>query len=215
MPSLIIDVQNLTSEAAGNIPITPYIWGLKVGSTGRLPLGTKHRMMHDLKWHDTAERIKKEIDWHKQQAFIIPSTIVTVAGSLPLETLRDAVRSRGDVGIIATGPLSDWTDAYCTSEFGCGASDLLARWVEKALKAGVQGITCPGYLLADLEPMTLSGFMVIATGIRSSGVATGGHVSTITPEEALTLGAYPVIGREVSESAAPLDTLNELLSRCF
>jgi hypothetical protein len=165
----------------------------------------------DFKPADTGPRLSWLI---KQYAALpMPPTMVTIPGWLPAKELRLVIQDRRDIGIILNGPLSTWDDAFCTKRFGASATDLLEEWSREWEGLQPQGFTCPGYLLESIY--WTDSPMVFATGIRSPGKPQGGHVATITPEDSLVWGAYPVIGGEIIDNEPdPVAALGRLLDRC-
>ncbi len=214
----MLDIDNISVEARQKFCKVRGVWGAKIGDITDLSLsdtvttlGPGISYMLDLKPADTGARLAQVLRAYGKMK--VPPTLVTIPGSLPRETIEHAVANRGSTGIIVNGPLSDWANTYCEAEFGRDRIQLLNRWTTKALEAGAQGITCPGFLLKK-EFSVPSGFIIITTGIRSDGVDKGGHVKTITPEAALDLGTLPVIGTEITSAANPFRTLRDLVKRC-
>lgn len=83
-------------------------------------------------------------------------------------------------------------------------SDQVRMLADLAQQTGLDGVVCSPKEIAMLRERCGPDFKLIVPGIRPEGSAKGDQKRTMTPREALDLGAdYLVIGRPITESADP------------
>jgi orotidine-5'-phosphate decarboxylase len=62
-----------------------------------------------------------------------------------------------------------------------------------------------------LKPSTAKDFKLVTPGIRPEGSAKGDQIRVMTPKEAMQAGSdYLVIGRPITQSADPINTIIEI-----
>lgn len=196
----------LSSEAI------PGLWGEKIGdellwngAAIQMQLGYPNKFV-DLKHYDTTSRLKRIVaGYAKLQR---PPALLSISGELnDTKAYKKVVSGRGEVGIILTGPLSNWDDDFCLDKFSMTTEAWMDHVFTLALESGAQGVTCPAWLLEEPDlKMWLDEirkeeeFIVIATGIRSHGVPPGNHKHPRTPGFAMEHGAtFVVIESEVTD----------------
>ncbi len=200
----------------------PGVWGEKIGddvlwngAREQLSIGFPKQFV-DLKHGDTKERLKRIVAGYALLPH--PPALLTISGELnDTKTYKKIVAVRGKVGIILTGPLSDWSDKFCWEKYSMSAADWMMHVILHAHKSGAQGVTCPAWLLEEKTVSSLINtvrkkkeFMVVATGIRSKGVPKGNHKYPRTPAFAMKHGAtLIVVESEVTGAPGrePLDRL--------
>ncbi|MBI5194766.1 MAG: orotidine-5'-phosphate decarboxylase [Nitrospirae bacterium] len=81
-----------------------------------------------------------------------------------------------------------------------------------ALKAGLDGVVASPEDIESIRSHCGKGFLIVTPGIRPSWAPMDDQKRTMTPKEALNLGAdYIVIGRAVLAQADPLTALEKIL----
>jgi orotidine-5'-phosphate decarboxylase len=132
--------------------------------------------------------------------------LLTLSGSVPSGTIREAVKGRGD----STGPqllFVSFLSSLDRSDFaemtGMDPSQFEAHMRERtgqAKAAGADGFIVSGNeigLLRDRYPDAL----LVSPGIRPAGASTNDHKRSCTPAEAIRLGAdYLVVGRPIRDA---------------
>ncbi|MBI3441687.1 MAG: orotidine-5'-phosphate decarboxylase [Proteobacteria bacterium] len=92
------------------------------------------------------------------------------------------------------------------------AADQVLRLARLAQDSGVDGIVCSPHEIKILRQNLGRNFLLVVPGIRPSGSAQGDQKRTMTPKEALDLGAsYLVIGRPITAAADPLAAAKTIL----
>lgn len=80
-----------------------------------------------------------------------------------------------------------------------------------ALDSGVDGLVCAPNEVTLLRQQLSSHCCLVTPGIRPSGTASDDQQRTLTPRQAIEAGAdYLVIGRPITQSSNPLESLNKI-----
>jgi orotidine-5'-phosphate decarboxylase len=183
----------------------PGVWGEKIGDDilwngARTQLQrTLGKVFVDLKAYDTKDRLMRIIAGYATLPH--PPTLLSISGELnDGKAYKKIVAARGRVGILLTGPLSDWNDEFCLDKYTMTAAAWMDHVLTLAYESGAQGVTCPAWLLKDKnlksfikEMRANEEFLVVATGIRSKGVPKGNHKYPRTPEFAMRHGASLIV----------------------
>ncbi len=92
-------------------------------------------------------------------------------------------------------------------------SDQVKRMAELAQKAELDGVVCSPHEIALLRKQCGPDFTLVVPGIRPAGSDAGDQKRTMSPAEALALGAdYLVIGRPITQSPQPRLAAREIVS---
>ncbi len=92
-------------------------------------------------------------------------------------------------------------------------SDQVRQLADLAQQTGLDGVVCSPMEIAMLREHCGADFKLIVPGIRPEGSAAGDQKRTMTPREALDLGAdYLVIGRPITEAADPKAAADAILA---
>ena len=95
---------------------------------------------------------------------------------------------------------------------GSSPADQVVRLAHVAIEAGVDGLVASPAEVALLRRNFGSFPLLLTPGIRPAGIALNDQARVATPEAALKNGAdYLVIGRPVTASPNPLESLNRIL----
>ncbi len=189
----------------------PGLWGEKIGDDvlwngahAQLETGFPRKFV-DLKHYDTESRLKRIVAGYA--ALPRPPALLTISGELnDTDAYKGLASVRGNVGLILTGPLSNWDDEFCLDKFNFTAGAWMDHVLTLAFESDMQGVTCPAWLLDDTDIKQVleevrkeEEFIVIATGIRSEGVPPGNHKHPRTPAFAIKHGAtFVVVESEVT-----------------
>jgi orotidine-5'-phosphate decarboxylase len=97
----------------------------------------------------------------------------------------------------------DASDLAATGVAG-GTSEQVVRLAKLARASGLDGVVCAAHEIEMLRRELGRKFMLIVPGIRPAGAALADQKRTMTPREALALGAdILVIGRPITAAADP------------
>jgi len=221
---LVIDIDN-ASESALEI-LTGLIdqgcegiWGFKVrnlvrkrGAENVLGMFKDYCVMLDDKISDTADTVESLVKLYASLPH--PPTWLTISGADPTgDALTRAVACKGSMELVITTVLSDASDDDCMESFSQLPFISLYHRQLKAKRSGLRAITCPGYLLPQLEGKNWP--IVLATGGRSVHVSADNHKNATSYKEIFKEGAtHAVVGREIINSPDPERALLGLAATC-
>ncbi|OFS09438.1 orotidine-5'-phosphate decarboxylase [Hafnia sp. HMSC23F03] len=100
---------------------------------------------------------------------------------------------------------------------GIGIEQSPADYAERLAKltkaCGLDGVVCSAHEATRLKNSCGKDFKLVTPGIRPEGSAAGDQRRIMTPVEAVKAGVdYMVIGRPITQSAAPAETLRSILN---
>lgn len=91
-------------------------------------------------------------------------------------------------------------------------ADCVVRLAQLAQDSGLDGVVCSAHEISAIRRACGDDFKLIVPGIRPTGSATGDQKRTMTPRDAVNAGAdYLVIGRPITQSPNPADTLAQIV----
>jgi orotidine-5'-phosphate decarboxylase len=163
----------------------------------------------DMKFYDIGETVRRAVC----QVARAGVQFLTIHGSAPV--LRAAVEGRGasSLKLLAVTVLTSY-DQQDIEDLGypCKLSSLVDLRVDRAMKAGVDGIVASPLDARRIRNIAGPGPLLITPGVRSAGNAAGDQKRVATPAEALRDGAdYVVIGRQITRAADPAGEVERLL----
>lgn len=183
------------------------VWGYKINDLLYADEGVVEQLRAhgnvfvDVKLHDIPSTVANTV----RRLIEKGADIITVHAEGGVPMMRAAKEVSGDCKIIAVTVLTSEVHDDTTSE--------VLRRTEEALRGGVDGIVCSGHELASLTSLPgIESKLKIVPGIRPAWYAAkDDQVRTMTPEEALELGAdYLVVGRPIVHTEDPLTALDRL-----
>lgn len=203
--------------------LRPHIAGLKLGdaidehgvrTVFKHPLNSV-AVFVDEKRHDTADRVERRVARYARLGSYTPKYF-TVSGDMSLEALKRVAAVRGDMHILLVPVLSDWTEEDCCYNYSMSAASVLFWRVHKAKEAGLQGITCPAYLLPALG--NAQDLEVMVTGVVSDNAAAHNHKNPRPPRFVLKHRMHNIVGlvagREVTGAPDPIAALVSINAEC-
>jgi orotidine-5'-phosphate decarboxylase len=163
----------------------------------------------DMKFYDIGETVRRAVC----QVARAGVQFLTIHGSAPV--LRAAVEGRGasSLKLLAVTVLTSY-DQQDIEDLGypCKLSSLVDLRVDRAMKAGVDGIVASPLDARRIRNIAGPGPLLITPGVRSADNAAGDQKRVATPAEALRDGAdYVVIGRQITRAADPAGEVERLL----
>jgi orotidine-5'-phosphate decarboxylase len=169
----------------------------------------------DLKFHDIPNTVAKAV----KAAADLGVWMVNVhasGGSKMMQAARDILKPYGDKAplLIAVTVLTSMSE-----------DDLLDLGITKspeqqvnflaglAHKAGMDGVVCSAQEAQMLKTNYGVEFKLITPGIRTADASVDDQKRIMTPEKAVNAGSdYLVIGRAITKSADPINTMKEIYS---
>ncbi len=90
--------------------------------------------------------------------------------------------------------------------------DRVTAWALLAKEAGLDGVVASPKEIAAIRSACGPGFVIITPGVRPAGSAVNDQKRTMTPGEAIRLGAtYLVVGRPVTAAPDPVKAVQDIL----
>ena len=91
-------------------------------------------------------------------------------------------------------------------------ADYAERLALLTKECGLDGVVCSAHEATRLKASCGQAFKLVTPGIRPAGSSAGDQRRIMTPVEAAKAGVdYMVIGRPITQSPAPAETLREIL----
>jgi orotidine-5'-phosphate decarboxylase len=185
------------------------------GSAGiekiRDAIGGKSDIFLDLKFHDIPNTVAGAV----RSALKAGPQFLTVHASGGGAMMRAAVEARGAslTKILAVTVLThlDEKDLAGVGQPVAVAEQVL-RLAKLAQESGADGVVCSPREIEMLRKNFSKDFLLVVPGIRPAHTPGDDQKRTLTPAEAVALGAdYLVVGRPITESADPAAAARQIL----
>jgi len=175
--------------------------GVRAVAAGGMPV------FLDLKYHDIPNTVAGAV----RAACALKPAIINVhaaGGRAMMKAAVDAATKAGGASrpwVIAVTVLTSLDDADLAAVgYSGSAGDNVRRLAALAQASGIDGVVCSAHEIASLRRECGANFKLVVPGIRPDGAALGDQKRTMTPAEALALGAdVLVIGRPITGAADP------------
>jgi orotidine-5'-phosphate decarboxylase len=215
-----LDVDSKERAEALVDELAPHVGLFKVGkelftATGpdivRGIVGAGGRVFLDLKFHDIPNTVAKAVGVASQLgAFFI--TVHASGGRAMLEGAASALPAEG-TQLLAVTVLTSHTDETLKET---GAQGTVAETVRRlailARESGIDGVVCSPHEISLIREAVGNDLRIVTPGIRPRGSAKGYQARVTTPSEAVRLGCdYIVVGRPITEAAAPRDAARAIV----
>lgn len=200
----IWDAYRIVSELGDGA--TFYKIGYRLAFAGGLDLSRQlisegKKVFLDLKLHDIGNTVTEGVDSLTK----LGVTFLTVH-AYP-QTMRGAVEGRADsdLKLLAVTALTSYDDGDLRDAgYGLAVRDLVRLRAQQARSAGIDGIVCSAAETEIVRDIIGPDMVIVTPGIRPAGSAAGDQKRTLTPGEAIRVGAdHLVIGRPIIRAADP------------
>ena len=95
--------------------------------------------------------------------------------------------------------------------FNNNIENIVENFAEEAIKNNLDGVVCSPKEIKIIKKKTLDKILIITPGIRPTKYKEDDQKRTMTPEEAIDMGAdFLVIGRPITQSDSPLESLKTI-----
>ena len=208
--------------------LAPMVGGFKVGSelfTSAGPevvqqiRGLGALVFLDLKFHDIPNTVAKAVVAAVQldvQMLTVHALVGTAMLQAAEQAARETVRRPGHTPPLVLGvTVLTSMDGAALSEAGMDPdmSRQVSRLATMATRAGLRGLVCSPRELADLRQIVPPGTQLVTPGIRAEGDPADDQKRTLTPQEAMALGAnWLVIGRPICGAQNPRAAAESILA---
>jgi orotidine-5'-phosphate decarboxylase len=170
------------------------------------------RVFLDLKWHDIPSTVAAAVTAARDIG-VAMATVHCLGGAAMLEA---AARAAGEqLPLIGVTLLTSHRTADAEQILGRGVPDIGAETVRlgrMARAAGLAGIVASGRELGVLRQALGPDLHLVVPGIRLPEASPDDQARTVTPAEAIRLGAtYLVVGRPITRAADPRGVYQRLM----
>ena len=166
----------------------------------------------DLKFHDIPNTTAKAISAAANLG-VWMANVHASGGSRMMTAANQALEQQGsDMLLIAVTMLTSM-DQSDLAELGINRSlsEQVLRLAQLSQKRGMDGVVCSANEASALKEALGPDFKLITPGIRLPGNAADDQRRIVSPQEAMAMGSdYLVIGRPITQSADPLQTLIQI-----
>lgn len=157
----------------------------------------------DLKMHDIPNTV-----FHAVQAVSkLGCDMINVHCAGGFEMLRRARQAiQDDTKLIGVTQLTSGNQQVMNEEIGIPGSvlDSVLHYASMAKEAGLHGVVCSSWEVAEIRSKFGSEFLTVTPGIRPAGYGTQDQKRVMTPKEAMLAGSnYLVMGRAIIGADSP------------
>ena len=168
----------------------------------------------DLKFHDIPNTVAKAIKAAADLG-VWMANVHASGGSRMMQAAKQALIEQGsDMQLIAVTVLTSMDDAdLLETGVQCSPSEQVMHLAQLTQNCGLDGVVCSAQEASALKSSLGANFKLITPGIRLPDSAADDQRRIVSPADAVALGSdYLVIGRPITQSAQPLDTLQQINS---
>lgn len=208
--------------------LAPYAGAFKVGMQLYNSAGAEviHRLKEknasifvDLKLHDIPNTVAAAARVITRYGVSIIN-VHAAGGKAMMQAAVEAVREEAAKAgvacpmLVAVTVLTSIDQETLNHELGIPGSvqDRVTAWARMAQEAGLDGVVASPREITAIRQVCGNDFIIITPGVRPAGAAAHDQKRTMTPGEALRLGAnYLVVGRPVTAAADPVRAIKSIL----
>jgi orotidine-5'-phosphate decarboxylase len=169
------------------------------------------RVFLDLKWHDIPSTVERAVGAARDLG-VSMATVHCLGGH---DMLVAAVRAAGEVPLVGVTVLTSHSSADLEQIVGRGVPDMGLegeRLARIALEAGLRGVVAGGREIGIVRGALGQGPWIVVPGVRLAGDSKDDQARTVTPPEAVRLGAtHLVVGRPITRAADPAVVYQQIL----
>lgn len=223
-----LDVDTVDEAEALASALAPYTGALKVGmqlfnSAGpeavRRLIEKKASVFVDLKLHDIPNTVAGAARSLTRLGAAIFNVHAAGGRAMMQEAAKAARNEAGKAGVkppqvIAVTILTSIDEVIFSQELGFHGSieDRVVAWARLAQEAGLDGVVASPKEISAIRKACGKDFVIITPGVRPAGAAANDQKRTMTPYEAVNLGAsYLVVGRPVTAAQDPVEAARAIL----
>jgi len=169
------------------------------------------RVFLDLKWHDIPSTVERAVGAARELG-VGMATVHCLGGHAMLVA---AVRAAGELPLVGVTVLTSHSSADLEQIVGRGVPDMGLegeRLARIALEAGLRGVVAGGREIGIVRGALGQGPWIVVPGVRLVGDPKDDQARTVTPPEAVRLGAtHLVVGRSITRAADPAVVYQQIL----
>ena len=166
----------------------------------------------DLKFHDIPTTVAKACEAASRLG-VWMLNVHASGGIAMMEASREGVERSGQKPILIAVTVLTSMNQQMMNEVGVtgAVSDQVLKLAALTQKSGLNGVVCSAQEAPILRKALGDKFCLVTPGIRPADAALDDQSRVVTPTQALAMGSsYLVIGRPITQSKNPLETLNKI-----
>jgi len=163
----------------------------------------------DLKFHDIPTTVAKACEAASRLG-VWMLNVHASGGSTMMEAALEGVERSGQKPILIAVTVLTSMNQEMLNEVGVvgSVSDQVLKLASLTQKSGLDGIVCSAQEAPMIRKALGDKFCLVTPGVRPADAALDDQSRVVTPSQALALGSsYLVIGRPITKSKNPLETL--------
>lgn len=166
----------------------------------------------DLKFHDIPNTVMKACHAAAELG-VWMANVHALGGKNMMQAAKEGV-SGSDTKLIAVTILTSMgQDDLSQIGIQMPVQDQVVKLAGLANDAGLDGVVCSAKEVEVLRKSLSNDFLLVTPGIRPKGNETSDQKRVMTPREAVDAGSsYLVIGRPITQSESPIQTLEMILA---
>ena len=166
----------------------------------------------DLKFHDIPNTAAKAVSAAADLG-VWMANVHASGGSRMMSAAREALEQQGSPMLLIGVTVLTSMDESDLLEIGIqrSPSEQVLHLAQLTQNCGLHGVVCSAQEASSLKSDLGAEFQLVTPGIRIADSAADDQRRIVTPQKAMQLGSdYLVIGRPITQSANPLQTLIEI-----
>ena len=166
----------------------------------------------DLKFHDIPNTAAKAVSAAADLG-VWMTNVHASGGSRMMSAAREALQQQGSNMLLIGVTVLTSMDEADLREIGIqrSPSEQVMHLAQLTHNCGLHGVVCSAQEASALKSNLGAEFQLVTPGIRLADSAADDQRRIVTPQRAMELGSdYLVIGRPITQSANPLETLIEI-----
>ncbi|MDC0088526.1 orotidine-5'-phosphate decarboxylase [Porticoccaceae bacterium] len=166
----------------------------------------------DLKFHDIPNTAAKAVSAAADLG-VWMTNVHASGGSRMMSAAREALQQQGSNMLLIGVTVLTSMDEADLREIGIqrSPSEQVMHLAQLTHNCGLHGVVCSAQEASALKSNLGTEFQLVTPGIRLADSAADDQRRIVTPQRAMELGSdYLVIGRPITQSANPLETLIEI-----
>jgi orotidine-5'-phosphate decarboxylase len=166
----------------------------------------------DLKFHDIPNTVAKACEAASRLG-VWMLNVHASGGQAMMEAAREGVERSGQHPIIIAVTVLTSMDQSMLNQVGVSGTvaDQVLKLATLTKASGLDGVVCSAQEAPILRDKFGQDFCLVTPGIRPADASLDDQSRVVTPSQALALGSsYLVIGRPITQSKTPLDTLRKI-----
>lgn len=166
----------------------------------------------DLKFHDIPNTVMKACHAAADLGVWMVN-VHALGGKTMMQAAKEGVSHSSTKLIAVTILTSMGQDDLNQIGIQTNVKDQVVNLATLANDSGLDGVVCSAKEVSILRQSLGNDFLLVTPGIRPKGNATSDQKRVMTPAEAMNTGSsYLVIGRPITQSDSPIQTLEEILT---